>query len=47
MLDGLSYVQRYAWFALPANSTDGTMGLFTSSGAATETGRAFEAAGRS
>ncbi|HEX3750620.1 MAG TPA: sigma-70 family RNA polymerase sigma factor [Streptosporangiaceae bacterium] len=47
MLDSLSYVQRYAWFALPANSTDGSMGLFTSSGAATETGQAFAAAGRS
>ncbi|HEY2277549.1 MAG TPA: sigma-70 family RNA polymerase sigma factor [Streptosporangiaceae bacterium] len=47
MLDGLSYVQRYAWFALPASSTDGSLGLFTGTGAATETGRAFEAAGRS
>jgi RNA polymerase sigma factor (sigma-70 family) len=47
MLDGLPYVQRYAWFALPASSTDGSLGLFTSTGAATETGRAFEAAGRS
>ena len=47
MLDGLSYVQRYAWFALPANSSDGSLGLFSSSGAATGTGRAFEAAGRS
>jgi RNA polymerase sigma factor (sigma-70 family) len=47
MLDGLPYVQRYAWFALPASSTDGSLGLFTSAGAATETGRALEAAGRS
>ncbi len=47
MLDGLPYLQRYAWFALPANSTDGSLGLFTSSGAVTSTGRAFEAAGRS
>jgi RNA polymerase sigma factor (sigma-70 family) len=47
MLDSLPYVQRYAWFALPANSTDGSLGLFTSSGAATGTGSAFEAAGRS
>ncbi|HEY0716589.1 MAG TPA: glycoside hydrolase family protein, partial [Streptosporangiaceae bacterium] len=44
MLDQLPYVQRYAWFALPANSSDGTLGLFGSDGAATETGRAFEAA---
>jgi hypothetical protein len=47
MLDGLPYLQRYAWFALPASSTDGSLGLFTGSGTATETGRAFEAAGRS
>jgi RNA polymerase sigma factor (sigma-70 family) len=47
MLDGLPYVQRYAWFALPASATDGSLGLFTSDGTATGTGRAFEAAGRS
>jgi hypothetical protein len=47
MLDRLPYVQRYAWFALPASSTDGSLGLFASDGTATETGRAFEAAGRS
>ena len=47
MLDGLPFVQRYAWFALPANNTDGSLGLFSGSGQATETGRAFEAAGRS
>jgi hypothetical protein len=44
MLDRLPYVQRYAWFALPADSNDGTLGLFSSDGTATETGRAFEAA---
>jgi RNA polymerase sigma factor (sigma-70 family) len=44
MLDQLPYVQRYAWFALPANSSDGTLGLFNSDGTATETGQAFEAA---
>jgi RNA polymerase sigma factor (sigma-70 family) len=44
MLDSLPYVQRYAWFALPADGNDGTMGLFNSDGTATETGRAFEAA---
>jgi len=47
MLDSLPYVQRYAWFALPANGTDGSLGLFSASGAATGTGQAFEAAGRS
>jgi RNA polymerase sigma factor (sigma-70 family) len=44
MLDQLPYVQRYAWFALPADGHDGTLGLFGSDGTATETGRAFEAA---
>jgi RNA polymerase sigma factor (sigma-70 family) len=44
MLDGLSYIQRYAWFALPVSSGTGTTGLFTSSGAATPVGRAFESA---
>jgi RNA polymerase sigma factor (sigma-70 family) len=46
MLQGLPYVQRYAWFALPANQSDGSTGLFTPGGVATETGRAFQAAGR-
>ena len=44
MLDQLPYVQRYAWFALPADGNDGTLGLFSADGTATETGRAFEAA---
>ena len=44
MLDGLSYVQRYAWFALPVSSGSGTTGLFNPGPAATEVGRAFEAA---
>ena len=44
MLDGLSYVQRYAWFALPATSATGTTGLFNPGPAATEVGRAFEEA---
>ncbi|MGD0704241.1 MAG: sigma-70 family RNA polymerase sigma factor [Trebonia sp.] len=43
MLDGLSYVQRYAWFALPT-SAGSTTGLFNPGPAATEVGRAFEAA---
>jgi RNA polymerase sigma factor (sigma-70 family) len=45
MLQGLSFVQRYAWFGLQATSTDGSMGLFNSGPVATATGRAFEAAG--
>jgi RNA polymerase sigma factor (sigma-70 family) len=44
MLDGLPYVQRYAWFALPVSSGSGTTGLFNPGPAATEVGTAFEAA---
>jgi RNA polymerase sigma factor (sigma-70 family) len=44
MLDGLPYVQRYAWFALPVSSGSGTTGLFNPGPTATEVGRAFEAA---
>jgi RNA polymerase sigma factor (sigma-70 family) len=44
MLDGLPYVQRYAWFALPTSAGSGTTGLFSPDSAATEVGRAFEAA---
>jgi hypothetical protein len=44
MLDALPYVQRYAWFALPASSGGGTTGLFNPGPAATEVGRAFEEA---
>jgi hypothetical protein len=45
MLGRLSYVQRYAWFALPATPGDGTAGLFRPGAIATRAGRAFEAAG--
>jgi RNA polymerase sigma factor (sigma-70 family) len=44
MLDGLSYVQRYAWFALPASAGSGTTGLFNPGPVVTEVGRAFEQA---
>jgi RNA polymerase sigma factor (sigma-70 family) len=44
MLDGLPYVQRYAWFALPTSAGSGTTGLFNASAVATPAGRAFEAA---
>ncbi len=47
MLRTLPHVQRYAWFALPATPADGSTGLFGPGGAATEVGRAYEAAGRS
>ena len=43
MLQRLTYVQRYAWFALPATSGDGTAGLFRPGPVATAAGRAFEA----
>jgi hypothetical protein len=49
MLQHLSYVQRYAWFALPATSGptgDGSAGLFRPGAVPTATGRAFESAGR-
>ncbi len=43
MLHRLRFVQRYAWFALPATAGDGTAGLFRSGPVATAAGRAFEA----
>ncbi len=43
MLERLRYVQRYAWFALPATPTDGSAGLFRPGPVATRAGRAFEA----
>ncbi len=43
MLQHLSYLQRYAWFALPASTGDGSAGLFRTGAVATRTGRAFEA----
>jgi hypothetical protein len=45
MLQRLKFVQRYAWFALPATSGDGTAGLFRPGAIATRAGRAFESAG--
>ena len=50
MLQRLSYVQRYAWFALPATSGsngDGSAGLFRPGAIATKAGRAFEAVDKS
>jgi hypothetical protein len=44
MLDNLSYLQRYAWFALPAADDGPSTGLFTSGPKVTEVGRVFEAA---
>jgi Glycosyl hydrolase catalytic core len=45
MLGRLGFVQRYAWFALPATTGDGTAGLFHPGAVATRAGRAFELAG--
>jgi hypothetical protein len=44
MLQRLPYLWRYAWFALPATSGDGSTGLFRSGAVATAAGRAFERA---
>jgi RNA polymerase sigma factor (sigma-70 family) len=44
MLDGLPYVQRYAWFALPTSSGSGTTGLFDPGPSVTQVGQAFESA---
>ncbi|MDH6218638.1 sigma-70 family RNA polymerase sigma factor [Streptomyces pseudovenezuelae] len=43
-LDGLSYVQRYAWFGLGADPSKPSSGLFTNGTTATVAGRAFQAA---
>jgi Glycosyl hydrolase catalytic core len=42
MLEHLPFVQRYAWFALPATPGDGSAGLFRPGAIATTAGRAFE-----
>lgn len=44
MLDGLSWLQRYAWFGLPADDSKPSSGLFKSGPVETAAGRAFEAA---
>lgn len=44
MLDSLSYLARYAWFALPAADSGTSTGLFQSGPKATQVGRAFAAA---
>ncbi len=43
MLAGEPYVLRYAWFALTAETSTSTTGLFSSGAVATEVGRAFKA----
>jgi hypothetical protein len=42
MLQGLPYVWRYAWFALPADSNDGPVGLYRPGAIVTAAGRAFQ-----
>ncbi len=44
MLDGLPFLQRYAWFALPTSAGSGTTGLFSPGPSVTPVGQAFEAA---
>jgi hypothetical protein len=43
-LDGLSYVQRYAWFGLGADPSKPSSGLFTNGTTTTAAGRAFQSA---
>jgi hypothetical protein len=42
MLQSLSHVWRYAWFALPASTGDGSTGLFRNGAIPTIAGQAFE-----
>ncbi|MFD4879834.1 sigma-70 family RNA polymerase sigma factor [Streptomyces sp. NPDC058420] len=44
-LDGLPYVQRYAWFGLGADPSKPSSGLFTDGTTTTAAGRAFQSAG--
>lgn len=44
MLTSLPYLQKYAWFALPANDSAPSSGLFHSGPSITPEGRAFESA---
>jgi RNA polymerase sigma factor (sigma-70 family) len=45
MLGGLSYLQRYAWFALPADDGSSGCGLYKAGPVITPVGTAFKAAG--
>jgi Glycosyl hydrolase catalytic core len=44
MLDGMRFVKRYAWFALPAADSGPSSGLYRSGPAVTTVGRAFQVA---
>lgn len=43
MMDGLSYVERYAWFAVPQNDAQVATMLFNSDGSITAMGTAYKA----
>jgi hypothetical protein len=45
MLQGLSYVERYAWFALPVSKDHDGTGLYRNGTTPTEVGNAYRAAG--
>lgn len=45
MLQGLSYVERYAWFALPVSKDHDGTGLYRNGTTPTEVGTAYRAAG--
>jgi hypothetical protein len=45
-LQATPYVERYAWFALPATGEYAPHGLYRENGTATEAGAAYRAAGR-
>ncbi|MEV6692192.1 glycosyl hydrolase [Micromonospora sp. NPDC051196] len=46
-LQAAPYVERYAWFALPATGEHAAHGLYREDGSATEAGAAYRVAGRS
>ncbi|WP_433532237.1 glycoside hydrolase family protein [Micromonospora sp. CA-263727] len=46
-LEATPYVERYAWFALPATGEHAPHGLYREDGTATEAGAAYRVAGRS
>jgi hypothetical protein len=45
MMEHLSYVERYAWFALPASATGDSTGLYRDGSTPTTVGAAYRAAG--
>jgi hypothetical protein len=45
MLEALPYVQRYAWFGLPAVGDSADFGLYRDADTPTPAGKAYRAAG--